>query len=322
MSEGQIDQFEEELELNIGFTALGGERFRLNVYKQKGHIAFVVRYIKGEIPNLKNLNLPSHLGEIAMSKHGLILVVGSTGSGKSTTLASMIDYRNSHSSGHILTIEDPIEYVHPYKLSIVDQREVGVDTHSFHNALINAMREAPDVILVGEIRDKEAMSHTISYAKSGHLCLSTLHANNCVQALERVLGFFPPENHVRILMDLSMNLVAIVCQRLVVGQNMKRVAALEIMQPTPYIRELIEKGDLDEIMPAMNETKGEKGIMTFDQSLYRLFKQGKISEEEALYNSDANSDLKLKLKLSQQEDETVSQSEDDFSDFQLDDRML
>lgn len=320
MNEEQRVQFQQELEMNFGFTAVGKERFRVNVFKQRGFCSFVIRYIKGEIPNVKQLGLPDIIKDLVMSKHGLILVVGSTGSGKSSTLASMIDYRNEHSSGHILTIEDPVEFVHPYKLSLVDQREVGTDTHSFGNALENALREAPDVIMLGEIRDRSAMNHVISYAKSGHLCLSTLHANNCTQAIERVLGFFQADIHKRILIDLSMNLVAIISQRLVIGKNMKRIPAVEVLKPTPFIRELIEKGKIDDIPQAMTDSD-DKGIITFDKCLFDLVKEGKISQDEALYNVDSNSDLALQMRLDD-EDDDEKENKNPFDGFQIDESLL
>ncbi len=314
MTEDQIPVFEKELELNFGLTALGSERFRINVFHQRGEISMVIRYIKGTVPTIEELNVPKELSEIVMHKQGIVLVVGGTGSGKSTTLAAMIDHRNQNKPGHILTIEDPIEYTHPYKRSVVNQREVGVDTFSYATALKSALREAPDMILVGEIRDTDTMEQVLRFAKSGHLVMSTLHANNSAQTLDRVVGFFPNEAREQILLDLSLSLVAIVCQRLVIGTDGKRVAAVEILQPTPYIRELISQGESDEVMKAMRDAK-EPGIQTFDQALYALFEEGKIDQQQALANVDPNSDLALKIRLSGSGSSGKSEEEEGFFDF-------
>jgi len=246
------------------------------------------------------LNLPAKLRELIMLPRGLLLVVGSTGSGKSTTLASMIDHRNSHRSGHILTIEDPIEFLHPHKRAIVDQREVGLDTKSYEVALKNAMREAPDVILIGEIRDRDTMQHAVAYAETGHLCLSTLHANNANQTLDRIINFFPETAHRQLFVDLSLHLQGIISQRLIPSLDGKRVPAVELLLRTPYIADLILKGEVHGIKDAMKEGS-QHGMQTFDQSLFRLFEEGKISEEEALQNADSRNDLGLNIRLSREQ---------------------
>jgi twitching motility protein PilU len=289
--------FEQRLELNYAISVNGVGRFRINLYRQRGEVAMVIRFIKARIPSIEELHLPQILKDLVMEPRGLVLLVGSTGSGKSTTLAAMIDHRNRHSTGHILTIEEPIEFIHQHKKSIVDQREVGLDTLSYSNALKNAMREAPDVILIGEIRDRETMQHAMSYAETGHLCLSTLHANNANQTLDRIINFFPESAHHQLLMDLSLNLRAVVSQRLILGADGKRVPAVEIMLRTPFIAELIEKGDIDSIKDAM-EKNTELGVQTFDQSLFELYKSGKISKEAALDYADSRNNLMLKIRLS------------------------
>lgn len=296
MSPAQIAEFESTLECNfaIGHKDIG--RFRVNIFRQRGEVGMVIRHIKTDIPNFESLGLPLILRELIMRKRGLVLVVGSTGSGKSTTLASMIDYRNTNETGHIVTIEDPIEFVYTHKKSVVDQREVGIDTHSFENALKNAMRQAPDVILIGEIRDMNGMQQALTYAETGHLCLATLHANNANQALERIISFFPTEAKHGLLLGISLNLVAIISQRLVPGKVQKRVAAVEILINTPYIAELIQKqklGEMKEIMADNNDI----GMNTFDQALFKLFANGKINEEEALANADSRNDLSLKMRF-------------------------
>lgn len=297
MSDEQTKTFEQTLELNLALSVSGIGRFRINVYRQRGEVAMVVRYIKVQIPTIEELHLPGVLKELVMEPRGLILVVGSTGSGKSTTLASMIDHRNHNRSGHILTIEDPIEFIHKHRKSIVDQREVGLDTLSYTNALKNALREAPDVILIGEIRDRETMQQAIAYAETGHLCLSTLHANNANQTLDRIMNFFPDSAHHQLFMDLSMNLRAVVSQRLVIGQEGKRYPAVEVMLNSPYVAELIQKGEIDNIKDAM-EQSSDRGMRTFDQALYDLYKSGKIELEEALGNADSRNNLALRIRLS------------------------
>lgn len=296
MNDNQIATFESHLELNMAFSVANMGRFRVNVFRQRGDTAMVIRYIKSKIPSIESLGLPDILKDLIMEKQGLILVVGATGSGKSTTLASMINYRNENKTGHILSIEDPIEFIHEHKESIVDQREVGLDTLSLSEALMNALREAPDVIVVGEIRDRETMRHALHYAETGHLCLSTLHANNANQTMERIINFFPDTAHHGLLLDLGQHLRAIISQRLVNGINGKRVPAVEIMLKTPFIAELIEDHRINEIKDAM-EQGTLAGMQTFDQSLYKLFKDGKITIDEALCNADSKNNLRLRLRL-------------------------
>ncbi len=296
MNDEQVASFESNLELNMAISMNELGRFRVNVYRQRSETAMVIRYIKNKIPSLKSLGLPDILEKLIMEKQGLILVVGSTGSGKSTTLASMVNYRNENKHGHILTIEDPIEFVHEHKKSVVDQREVGLDTRSYSEALKNALREAPDVVVIGEIRDRETMRHALHFAETGHICLSTLHANNANQTMERVINFFPDTAHHGLLMDLSQHLKAIISQRLIPGLNAKRVPAVEIMLNSPYISELIEEARIDEIKDAMKQAELD-GMQTFDQSLYELFKESKIDIEEALKNADSRNDLRLRLRL-------------------------
>ncbi len=296
MSDEQIREFEATMECNLAISIHRLGRFRVNLFRQRGDAAMVIRYIKGVIPDFETLGLPDLLSELIMLPRGLILVVGSTGSGKSTTLASMIDYRNRHATGHILTIEDPIEYLHTHKKSIVDQREVGLDTLSFEVALKNAMREAPDVILIGEIRDADTMQHAIAYAETGHLCLSTLHANNANQALDRIVNFFPDSAHRQLYSDLSLNLKAVISQRLIKTPNGGRVPAVETLILTSYISELIQKGDIHGIKEAMEQGQ-QRGMQTFDQALYQLYKAGKITLEDALENADSRNNLSLKIRL-------------------------
>lgn len=288
--------FEKELELNKSLHLENIGRFRVNVFRQQGQPALVIRYIKDKIPSIDKLGLPEVVKELIMEKRGLILVVGGTGTGKSTSLAAMIDYRNKRSTGHILTIEDPIEFVYESKKSLVNQREVGLDTLSFDSALINAMREAPDVILIGEIRDAKTMQQAMTYAETGHLCLATLHANNANQAIERIINFFPTESHSRVLQDLSLNLKAVISQRLCAGIDSKYVAAIEVMIATPFIADLIEKGDIDAIKEAMERSNG-RACKTFDQALFEMIAEGRIGEEEALDNADSRSNLTLRLRL-------------------------
>jgi len=315
MSDDQIKEFESTLECNLAISIAKLGRFRVNVFKQRGDAAMVIRYIKGVIPPVEKLNLPTILKDLIMEPRGLILVVGSTGSGKSTTLAAMIEHRNQHKAGHILTIEDPIEYLYTHKKSVVDQREVGIDTLSYTNALKNAMREAPDVILIGEIRDMSTMQHAVAYAETGHLCLSTLHANNANQALDRIVNFFPDNAQKQLYMDLSLNLKAVISQRLVKGKDGQRLPAVEIMLLSTYISELIQKGDIHAIKEVM-EQGTERGMQTFDQSLYNLFKEGKITLEEALNNADSRNNLSLRIRLSDHDDlevpDGLSMHEDEF----------
>ena len=298
MDEGQVPDFERELELNMALSLADAGRFRVNVFKQRGEVGMVIRAIRSVIPSIEELQLPQVLKNVIMAPRGLVLIVGSTGSGKSTTLASMIDYRNSTAAGHILTIEDPIEYLHRHKKSIVNQREVGLDTHAFHNPLKNAMREAPDVILIGEILDATTMEAAIAFAETGHLCLATLHSNNADQTIERILNFFPESAHKNVLMNVALNLKAVVSQRLVVGTDGRRIPAVEVLINTPMIRDLLRRGPVHEIKQAMEETL-EEGMESFDQCLFRLAKEGKISMEEALRAADSRDGLALKFRLSE-----------------------
>jgi len=296
MSRTEKLEFGEKLEMTLALAYESLGRFRVNVFRQRGNVGIVIRQIKAEILTLDQLGLPSILKSIAMSKRGLALVVGATGSGKSTTLAAMIEQRNVHSPGHIITIEDPIEFVHSHKKSIVNQREVGLDTHSFKEALRNAMRQAPDVIIVGEIRDTETMEAAIAFADTGHLCLGTLHSTNADQSFERILNFFPENRHPQILMQLSLNLRCIVSQRLVISQDHTRVAAMEILMDTPRVKNLIKRGEIDTLKEAMEQGIHE-GCQTFDQALFMLYKEGRITLEQALANADSANNLRLKINL-------------------------
>jgi len=296
ITDQQRAEFEKTLELNFAVNMDNVGRYRVNLYRQRGEVSMVIRYIKSRIPSIEDLHLPQILKKLVLEPRGLILVVGATGSGKSTTLASMIDYRNQQKDGHILTIEDPVEFVYEHKKAVVDQREVGLDTLSYANALKNAMREAPDVILIGEIRDRETMQHAIAYAETGHLCLSTLHANNANQAIDRIINFFPDSAQHQLLIDLSLNLKAVISQRLLQGMDGNVVPAMEVMIQSAYISELIEKRDIDKIKEAIEKNR-EEGMQTFDQSLYDLYKAGKISEEVALQNADSRNNLSLKIRL-------------------------
>jgi len=298
MDEGQVPQFERDLELNMAIAVKDAGRFRINVFKQRGEIGMVIRAIKSEIPSFEQLKLPQIMSDLVMEPRGLILMVGATGSGKSSSLAAMIDYRNSTSSGHILTVEDPIEFLHRHKKSIVNQREVGLDTRSYHFALKNAMREAPDVIMIGEILDIETMEAAIAFSETGHLCLSTLHSNNADQTMERILNFFPETAHKNVLMNLSLNLRAIVSQRLVIGKDGKRMPAIEVLLNTPIIRDMIRRGQIHEMKEAMDRSLAE-GMCTFDQSLFGLYKEGRIELEEALRKADSRDGLALKIRLSE-----------------------
>jgi twitching motility protein PilU len=298
MDEGQVPKFERDLELNLAIAVKDAGRFRINVFKQRGEIGMVIRAIKSDIPSIEQLRLPALFKELTMEPRGLILVVGSTGSGKSTTLASMIDYRNQSTSGHILTIEDPIEYLHRHKKSVVNQREVGLDTHSYHEALKNAMREAPDVIMIGEIRDQETMEAAIAFSETGHLCLATLHSNNADQTLDRILNFFHESAHRNILMNLALNLRAVISQRLVTGKDGRRLPAVEVLLNTPLIRDMIRRGQVHEIKEAMDRSLQE-GMQTFDQALMTLYKAGTIELEEALTKADSRDGLALKIRLSE-----------------------
>lgn len=298
MNAAQIEQFERELEMNLAVAVQGAGRFRVNVFQQRGEVSMVIRAIRTQIPSIEALQLPNVLKDIIMAPRGLVLIVGSTGAGKSTTLASMIDHRNSTTPGHILTIEDPIEYLHHHKRSIVNQREVGMDTHSFHAALKNAMREAPDVILIGEIRDAATMEAAIAFAETGHICLATLHSNNADQTIERILNFFPEGAHKNVLMNLALNLKAVISQRLVVGVDGRRLPATEVLINTPLIRDLLRRGQVHEVKTAMEESLQE-GMQSFDQCLFQLYKEGRIGMEEALKAADSRDGLALKFRLSE-----------------------
>jgi len=304
MDEGQVPQFERDLELNLATAVKDAGRFRINVFKQRGEVGMVIRAIKSVIPSIEELQLPPLFKELIMEPRGLVLLVGSTGSGKSTTLASMIDHRNSNSPGHILTIEDPIEYLHRHKKSIVNQREVGLDTHTYHDALKNAMREAPDVIMIGEIRDVDTMEAAIAFSETGHLCLATLHSNNADQTLERILNFFPESAHRNILMNLALNMRAVISQRLVIGKDGRRIPATEVLLNTPHIRDMIRRGQIHEIKEAMDRSLSE-GMHTCDQSLMKLYRSGRIDLEECLSKTDSRDGLALKIRLGEGTEEDM-----------------
>jgi len=310
MNEEQIKEFEHSPEMNLALFEEGIGRFRVNIFQQRNEVGIVARNIKTDIPNFKDLGLPETLTKLMMHKNGLILFVGGTGSGKSTSLASLIDYRNTNSDGHIITIEDPVEFIHPHKKSIVNQREVGVDIISYEEALKNTLRQAPDVILIGEIRTQETMEHALAFAETGHLCLSTLHANNANQALDRITNFFPKERHKQLYLDLSLNLRGFVSQRLVPTVDGKRAAAIEILLGTPRIQDLIKNGKVEEIKEVMEKSE-QQGMRTFDSALYHLYREGKISLEEALKNADSANNLRLKISLAESEVGGEGQEEPD-----------
>ncbi|MEW6099912.1 MAG: PilT/PilU family type 4a pilus ATPase [Pseudomonadota bacterium] len=300
MNDKQAAEFERTKECNFAIAPQGLGRFRVNAFMQQGHVGLVLRVIPQTLPTIDTLGLPQVLKEIAMTKRGLVIMVGATGSGKSTTLAAMVDYRNENSYGHIITIEDPVEFVHPHKNCIVTQREVGIDTDGWEAALKNTLRQAPDVILMGEIRDRETMEHAVAFAETGHLCMATLHANSANQALDRIINFFPEERRAQLLMDLSLNLKAMVSQRLLPRQEGKgRIAAVEILLNTPLISELIFKGEVAEIKEIMKKSR-ELGMQTFDQSLFDLYEGNFITYEDALRNADSVNDLRLQIKLNSQ----------------------
>lgn len=313
MSDDQIKEFEQSPEMNLAVADPDIGRFRVNIFQQRGEIGIVARNIKTEIPSAESLGLPPVLSELIMNKRGIILFVGGTGSGKSTSLAALIDHRNKNSDGHIVTIEDPVEFVHPHQGCIVNQREVGVDTNSYEEALKNTLRQAPDVILIGEIRSQETMEHALAFAETGHLCLSTLHANNANQALDRIINFFPDERHKQLFLDLSLNLVAFVSQRLVPTIDGKRCAAIEILIGTPRVCDLIKQGKVMEIKEVMEKSE-QQGMKTFDSALFDLYKQGKISYEETLKNADSKNNVRLRIQLSEGkagEEEEELEEEDD-----------
>ena len=296
MDDEQREIFDHELEMNLAISVPRVGRFRINIFKQRNEVSIVARNIVTEIPKFDDLKLPEILKDVIMTKRGLILFVGGTGSGKSTSLAALIDHRNTNSGGHIITIEDPIEFVHKHKKSIINQREVGVDTRSFAAALKNTLRQAPDVILIGEIRDRETMEHALAFAETGHLAISTLHANNANQALDRIINFFPEERRNQLLTDLGMNLRAFVSQRLVRTADGKRAAAVEVLLGTSTIQELILRGELDGIKEIMEKSE-RLGMQTFDSALFKLYKEGRISLDEAIKNADSANNLRLKIKL-------------------------
>jgi len=296
MSETQKRYFNRRWEMNLSISYPNLGRFRVNIFRQRGYFGLVFRHIKIHIRTIDDLGLPQSFKELSLTKRGLVLVAGRTGSGKSTTLAALIDYRNSNASGHIVSVEDPIEFVHNHKMSIITQREVGIDTHGYASALKHTLRQAPDVILIGEIRDVETMEAAIDYAETGHLCLSTIHANNANQAIERIMNFFPSERHRQIYLQLSLNLKAIISQRLVPTSDGTRVAAVELMLDTPRVKDLIYKGQVDLIKDAMAQG-GVEGMQTFDQSLFDLYSRAAIDFDTAIGFADSANDLRLRIKM-------------------------
>ncbi|MGH8529110.1 MAG: PilT/PilU family type 4a pilus ATPase [Nevskiales bacterium] len=296
MNDRQLKDYDESKECNFAVAPPGIGRFRVNAFVQQGRAGIVFRTITTEIPTMEQLELPVHLKDIMMTKRGLVIMVGATGSGKSTSLAAMVGHRNENSKGHIITIEDPIEYVHPHRNCIVTQREVGVDTNSWEIALKNSLRQAPDVIMIGEIRARETMEYAIQFAETGHLCLATLHANSANQALDRVINFFPEEKRGQVLLDLSLNLKAMISQRLVRREKGGRIAAVEIMLNTPLISELIKEGEITSLKELMGKSN-ELGMVTFDQALFDLYERHIISYDEAIRNADSQNDLRLRIKL-------------------------
>jgi twitching motility protein PilU len=322
MNDEQKQDFKDRPECNLAISETGIGRFRVNIFQQRNQAGMVIRAIKTDIPNWQDLGLPEVLTKLVMQKRGLVLFVGGTGSGKSTSLAALIDYRNSNSAGHIITIEDPIEFVHKHKKSIVNQREVGVDTATFEDALKNTLRQAPDVILIGEIRDRETMEHALAFAETGHLAISTLHANNANQALDRIINFFPEERRNQLLMDLSLNIRGFISQRLVPTVDGKRAAAIEVLLGTPMIADLILKGEVHAIKEVMEKSENI-GMRTFDAALYYLYKEGRITLEEALRNADSPNNLRLRIDLEEkggnlkEKDTGLSLADDDDSSSEL-----
>ena len=296
MNDHQIREFDATKECNFAINPAGIGRFRVNVFVQQGRTGAVLRIIPTDIPKIEDLNLPPILRDLVLTKRGLILVVGGTGSGKSTTLAAMLGYRNANTRGHIITIEDPVEFVHKHDQCLITQREIGVDTESWDNALVNTLRQAPNVILIGEIRTRETMAHAINFSETGHLCLSTLHANNANQALDRIINLFPEERRAQLLMDLSLNLKAVVSQRLLPKVGGGRIAAVEIMINSPLIQDLVFKGKVHEIKEIMQRSK-ESGMQTFDMALFDLYEAGQITYEDALRSADSMNELRLRIKL-------------------------
>lgn len=312
MNEKQLGEFEASNECNFAISLPGISRFRVNAYVQRGSVAMVIRIITAQIPKFEDLNLPDVLRDISLTKRGLVIFVGGTGSGKSTSLAAMVDYRNENSFGHIITIEDPIEFVHNHKNCIISQREVGTDTEDWEVALKNTLRQAPDVILIGEVRDEETMDHAIAFAETGHLCLCTLHANSTNQAMDRIINFFPEERRNQLLMDLSLNMKAVVSQRLIrTKDNKGRRAAVEILINSPLMADLILKGEVHEMKELMKKSR-ELGMQTFDQALFDLIMQDQISVEEAMRNADSVNDLRLRLKLEGGSTHAVTHAGDEF----------
>ena len=300
MNDKHAAEFERSKECNFAISPTGVGRFRVNAFVQQGQVGMVLRVIPQTLPTIDSLGLPPVLKDVSMTKRGLVILVGATGSGKSTSLAAMVDYRNQNSYGHIITIEDPVEFVHPHKNCIVTQREVGLDTEDWASALKNTLRQAPDVILMGEIRDRETMEHAVAFAETGHLCMATLHANSANQALDRIINFFPEERRAQLLMDLSLNMKGMISQRLLPREEGKgRVAAVEVLLNTPLISELIFKGEVAEIKEIMKKSR-ELGMQTFDQALFDLYEQHLITYEDALRNADSVNDLRLQIKLSSQ----------------------
>ncbi len=306
MNDKQIKEFDATKECNFAIAPQGIGRFRVSAFIQQGMVGAVLRTITTEIPTLEELELPPILKDVVMNKRGLCIVVGGTGSGKSTTLAAMIGHRNANSRGHIISIEDPVEYVHPHKGCVITQREVGVDTETWHAALKNTLRQAPDVILIGEIRDRETMEYGIQFAETGHLCLATLHANSANQAMDRIINFFPEERRQQLLMDLSLNTKAFIAQRLVPREGgIGRVAAMEIMLNTPLVQDLIFKGEVGQIKEIMSKST-RLGMQTFDQALFALYEEGAITYEEAMRNADSKNELRLRVKLESKRDASAA----------------
>jgi twitching motility protein PilU len=313
MSERQRAEFAKELECNFSMAIPDLARFRVNVFVQQLNVGMVIRTIPNDMPSFEQLGLPETFKEIVMSKRGMVLVVGATGSGKSTSLAAMVDHRNRSSPGHIITIEDPVEFIHQSQMSLVTHRDIGLDTHSWHKALKNTLRQAPDVILIGEIRDAETMEHAIVFAETGHLCMSTLHSNSASQTLDRIINFFPEERREQLLMDLSLNIRALISQRLIPRESgTGRIAAMEIMLNSPLIQDLIFRGEVAKIKEVMSRST-RIGMKTFDQALFELYEQGHISYEDALRNSDSKNELRLRVKLESKRENKPVEAEGDLS---------
>lgn len=320
MSETQRKDFAIKPEMNLAISEPGVGRFRVNIFKQRNQTSMVVRYIKTDIPNCEMLGLPPVLKEVVMAKRGIILFVGATGSGKSTSLAALIDHRNTNSKGHIITIEDPIEFLHSHKGCIVNQREVGMDTDCFEDALKNTLRQAPDVILIGEIRDRETMEYAMTFSETGHLVFSTLHANNANQALDRIINFFPKDRHSQLLLDLSLNMRAIISQRLIPTVDNKRCAAIEVLLASPRVEDLIKAGEVGMLKEVMEKSE-RMGMKTFDNALLELYKDGRISIDQALRNADSENNLRMKIKFLDAEQEDKAQNGLDKSSLSLFDEV-